>query len=116
MSYQVYKMIHIVSIVIFFSLFAATAYMQKSDKKSKILTGIFLVLILVSGMGLVARIGISHGSGWPTWLYMKLAIWFVVGTAGHVVMKRFPQIGVKTFWGGIALLVCASYLANYKPF
>ena len=116
MSYQIYKVIHIVSIVIFFSLFAATAYTKTSDKKSKILTGIFLVFILVSGMGLVARIGISHGSGWPTWLYMKLAIWLVVGSAGHIIMKRFSDFGVKAFWGGIFLLTCASYLANYKPF
>lgn len=116
MSYQIYKMIHVVSIVIFFSLFAAAAYTKDVSKKSKVLTGIFIVFVLVSGMGLVARIGISHGAGWPAWLYVKLGIWVIVGSIGHIVMKRFPHLGVKTFWICIGLLVVASYMANYKPF
>ena len=109
-------MIHIVSIVIFFSLFAAAAYSGKNEKLNKILTGVFITFVLVSGMGLIARIGISHGAGWPAWLYVKLAIWLVVGGLGHMVIKRFPQHGVKAFWGSVGLLTLASYMANYKPF
>lgn len=114
MSYQVYKMIHVVSIVIFFSLFAAAAYTQENKKLNKILTGLFLVFILVSGMGLIARIGIPHGAAWPIWIKAKIGIWLIVGVAGHVVIKRFPQYGVKAFWASVGLLTLASYLANYK--
>ncbi len=116
MSYQIYKMIHVISIVLFFSMFAKAAYAGKSEKADKISTGIFLVLILISGMGLIARIGISHSAGWPVWLYMKLAIWLIVGIVGHVSMKRFPQHSVKVFWGSVGFLTLASFLANYKPF
>ncbi len=114
MSYEVYKMIHVVSIVIFFALFAAAAYSQKNEKREKILTGVFLLLILVSGMGLLARIGIQHGVAWPNWVRAKLTIWLVVGVLGHMMMKRFPQHAVKSFWGSVGLLTLASYFANFK--
>lgn len=115
MSYQFYKMIHIISIVVFFALFAVAAYSGENTKKNKIVTGIMLVLILVAGMGLLARVGVSHGQGWPFWAIGKVVIWLIVGGAGHVVVKRFPQHAVKAFWASIGLLTCASYLANYKP-
>lgn len=114
MSYQFYKILHISCIVIFFSTFAMSAVRAKKHKPTIIINGIALVLILVSGFGLIARIGISHGSGWPLWLNLKVAIWLVVGSIGHVAMKRFPQHLPKVFWGSIGLLVAASYLANYK--
>lgn len=116
MSYQFYKILHVVSIVLFFSLYCKAAYSKSSEKMDKILTGVFLVIILVSGMGLIAKIGISHGSGWPVWAYMKLTIWLIVGGAGHMILKRFPHLAVKTFWVSVGFLTLASYLANYKPF
>jgi len=107
-------MIHIISIVLFFSLYAAAAYQGKSALRDKILTGVFLIFILVAGMGLVARIGIPHGAGWPLWLKLKLAIWVIIGSSGHMILKRFPQHAVKAFWVSIGLLTISSYLANYK--
>jgi uncharacterized membrane protein SirB2 len=117
MSYAFYKIVHVVSIVIFFSLFAKAAYSQSSQKMDKILTGIALLIIFVAGMGLVAKTGASQGGdGWPLWLKFKLVIWLIIGIAGHVSLKRFPQHGVKVFWGSVGFLTFASYLANYKPF
>ncbi|MAZ47664.1 MAG: hypothetical protein CME65_03825 [Halobacteriovoraceae bacterium] len=116
LSYQVYKIVHVVSIVLFFSMFAKAAYAAKSEKMDKISTGIFLVLILIGGFGLMARLGIGKGGGWPVWIYLKLAIWTIVGAVGHISLKRFPQHSVKVFWGSVGLLTVASYLANYKPF
>lgn len=114
MSYQIYKMIHIVSIVIFFSAYAVAAAKQGSIKREKIITGIALVLILVSGMGLIARLGIPHGAPWPIWIKIKLGIWAVIGTSGHMILKRWPKAAPQFFWISIGLLVLASYLANYK--
>lgn len=115
-SYSLYKMIHVISIVIFFSFYAKAAYSGKSLKSDKIITGVMLLIILIGGMGLVAKIGFSHGEGWPMWVKLKLVIWLIVGASGHMVLKRWPQHAVKAFWGGIGFLTLASYLANYKPF
>lgn len=114
MSYQVYKIIHIVGIVLFFSLYAVAAYRGQAKKSEKIITGVLLVIILVAGMGLVARLGIPHGQPWPMWLKAKLGIWIVLGSLSHLVLKRFPGFAVKFFWIAVGLLTLASYLANYK--
>lgn len=114
MSYQVYKILHVVMIVVFFSSMAMSSVRKEKSRSAMIITGLSLVMILVSGMGLVARIGIPHGVSWPVWLNIKVAIWAVVGIGGHVVMKRFPAFLSKFFWLSIGLLVVASYMANYK--
>jgi uncharacterized membrane protein SirB2 len=111
MSYQFYKMMHIISIVVFFAMFAVAAYKGESDKKSKIITGICLFLILVGGMGLKK---FAAPGEWPLWLNLKMAIWLIVGGAGHMLIKRFPQFAVKGFWASVLFLTAASYLANYK--
>lgn len=116
MSYAFYKIIHVVSIVLFFSLYMSATIKKENIKKEVILTGIALVFILVSGFGLIARIGIAHGAGWPLWLKFKVAIWAFVGMFGHIVLKRFPQFSPKAFWILFGVLGLASFLANYKPF
>lgn len=114
MSYQIYKMIHVVSIVLFFSGYAVAAVKKQNIKLEKILTGVALVLIFVSGMGLIARLGIPHGAPWPMWIKLKLGIWVIIGTSGHIILKRWPKAASQFFWIAIGLLVSASYFANYK--
>lgn len=117
MSYAFYKIIHVVSIVAFFSLYmSATLKSRDKIKREVILTGIALVFILISGFGLVAKIGIAHGSSWPIWLKIKLGIWFIVGMFGHIALKRFFDKTPKVFWFLFGILILASYLANFKPF
>lgn len=116
MSYAFYKIIHVLSIVLFFSLYMSATLKKQNIKKEVILTGIALVFILVSGFGLIAKIGIAHGSSWPGWLKIKLGIWLLVGMFGHIVLKRAVDFAPKAFWILFGILGVASYLANYKPF
>lgn len=114
MSYEFYKIIHIASIVLFFSGFAAATVLKQRTKLWTILTGVALLTLFISGFGLVMKLGISHGGGWPLWLNLKLAIWFIVGVGGHIVLKRFPQFSNKMYWLAFVGLIAAAYLANYK--
>jgi len=116
MSYSVYKIMHVVSIVIFFSLYgmACVKAQKNTDHKlEKILTGVLLLIIIASGMGLGARLGVLKG-GFPFWVNVKMAIWFIIGIGGTIVLKRIPHNAIKFFWFSVGLLILASYMANYK--
>jgi uncharacterized membrane protein SirB2 len=114
MSNQFYKIIHVVSIVLFFSTYAAAVVKPGSIKFEKILSGVAILLILVSGFGLLARLNVPMGAAWPLWVKVKLSIWIFIGALGHMVLKRFPKAAGKFLWASIGLLVVASYMANYK--
>jgi len=115
MSYQLYKVIHIASIFIFLS---GAAVLLLSDRKTlfwKITTGIAAFFILFGGMGLMARLYPGQGFQQP-WIQAKLVIWLIVSVLGHLVAKRFPAHGLKTYWAIIFLAVTGATLAIYKPF
>lgn len=114
MSYQFYKMLHIISIVLFFALYASAAVKAKNKMNFKfetIFTGILLLVILTAGMGLKK---FAAPGAWPLWVNLKLGIWAIIGVSAHMVLKRFPDKSVKFFWFSVVLLTLSSYLANYK--
>lgn len=121
MSLLTYKAIHILSIMLLFTAFgglllAARAGVQSgvSRKLAGITHGVALVLILVSGFGALAKIGMSNPGIWPGWLWAKVGIWLIFG-AVIVVIRRAPTSASALWWilpllGGIA-----AYLALSNP-
>ncbi len=120
MSFQLYKVIHILGLFfVFASLGALTlqAYVGKPlDEKGRRLAGlthgISLLIVLISGFGALARLGLG---GFPGWVWVKLVIWLVIGGI-IVLIRKMPQLA-GVLWVVLPLLgALAGYLAIYKPF
>ena len=121
MSLAAYKVLHVLGILFTFIalggllLASRTGGERVQDRKlAGMLHGIGLVIILVSGFGALARIGMSNPGGWPLWMWIKLVVWLALGAA-LVLIKRAP--GLRTLlWILLPVLgAVAAYMAFYKP-
>lgn len=88
MSLEIYKFIHLISILaLIFSFGLTIGHYKNSDKKNKLhslIHGISISLILISGFGLLARMSIHWP--WPLWIGIKIFVWLSFG--GIVILFR----------------------------
>jgi len=119
MSALTYKVLHIFAVLLTFTaLGAATSQALAGSGKGSpghklagLTHGIALLVIVISGFGLIAKLGY----GFPLWIWIKIAIWLLIGGA-IALIRRAPQ-HATTLWFAIPLLGgFAAYLALYKPF
>lgn len=116
MSLLAYKILHLIGAFLLFAALGVVA-LRPADR-SKLATashGIALLLIVVSGFGMLARLGLMHGWSFPLWVWIKLVIWLLLGAA-LVLARRMPQLAALWWWLFPLLGGAAAYLALYKPF
>ena len=99
---------------IFISGISASFLMENPPKIMKILTGITSVLILVAGMGLIART--MAGEKWPGWVHAKVTIWALIAIGGPIMAKRLKSNRGLALGGILVLMFVAIGLAVLKPF
>lgn len=74
--------------------------------------GFGLLLMLVSGFGLLAKLGI-HGV--PGWVWAKIGIWVFLAAAPFLIRRFFKREKALGFWMLVPLLgLLAGYLAITK--
>ena len=122
-SHQLYNLVHIVGLVLLMSglggmaLRAAGGASMGSPALRRLamaLHGLGAFLILLGGFGMLARMGIVHGGGWPGWLWAKVAIWGVLAAAA-LLPYRWPATAVPLLLLLPVLGGLAAYMAIYKP-
>lgn len=117
MSYETYKIIHLLGI---FSLIVGMTGLLVSKslkvdainslrKFSAILHGVGLVVVLVGGMGLMARLG----GGFQPWIIAKIVIWTLLSIS-TLTLRFLPLIPSITLT--LTLYTLAAIIAVGKPF
>jgi hypothetical protein len=123
MPYPVYKLIHYFGIFTVLIALAVTCFHvlrggTRADNPARrgisIAHGLGILLILVGGFGMLARLGIMQG-GLPGWVIAKLIVWLLFGAAIALPYRR-PASARSLLWALPLLAVLAAYFALYKPF
>lgn len=115
-SYEFYKVLHFVMILIFVGGMGASFFTLENPKWNKILMGVSSLLIFVAGMGLLARIGVQHGQGFPTWVMLKIALWAFLAVGAPILAKRAQKFRVPVYFAMLTLASLAAWVATNKPF
>jgi hypothetical protein len=117
----VYKNLHLIGVFMILMALGglilhqinAIARGQAWRKPVAITHGIGMVLVLVSGFGMLAQSRIFWP--WPGWVIGKILIWLIFGVL-IAVIGRTPALAKPLWWITIALGAIAAYLALNQPF
>ncbi|RMH68929.1 MAG: hypothetical protein D6685_01670 [Bacteroidetes bacterium] len=120
MSYTFYKVLHLLGVMMVFLALGGALVRSRlpeqtaSWKKLIAIThGVGLLVLLVAGFGLLARLGVFWPM--PAWALLKIVIWLLVGGL-IALINRKPDSGPVWWYLTLVLGLLAAYLALYKPF
>lgn len=121
MSYEFYKILHIIgAFTLLLALGGLTLHIMNGGTRQyprrrfiMIMHGIALLISLVAGFGLLARLGLTLTM--PGWAMAKLLIWFLLGVIPAVIYRK-TQMAMLFWFLILALAGAAAWLAIIKPF
>jgi hypothetical protein len=118
MSLLAYKVLHLLAVAYLFAALGGAAWhaahggrREGAGKGATIAHGLALVVLLVSGFGMLAKLGV----GFPGWAWAKLLLWLLLGAAGALPYRK-PAWARSLFWLLPLLGGAAGWLALTKPF
>jgi hypothetical protein len=119
MSYEFYKVLHILGLslvvlslggIIHHVINGGTKQSDAFRKGTMITHGVGLLLLVVAGFGMLAKLGIYSP---PAWVIAKIGIWLALGAFVAIAYKKAAL--AKKFWVAVPVLVVVSaFLAIYK--
>jgi uncharacterized membrane protein SirB2 len=117
MSAEIYRLLHFGALFVLMLTLGVSYLSPKKYLAIKIANGIASVVVLVSGMGLIAKVmGIPHSEPWPNWLKTKIIIWAFLAIFGPVMAKRVQKNRELVMMGLFGLVIFNVYLVIYRPF
>jgi hypothetical protein len=117
-GYETYKLLHVFFILCFFSslgfVFTQASFIEKT--KGKWVVGIVSFLIMVAGMGLIARLGFKHNQPFPLWIKLKFVNWVLINLL-FIGLFKMKGNQIKSFIVGLLLFLAglSIWLAVNKP-
>lgn len=113
-NYHDLKVLHIFTVSVFFISMSVSMY-NPEKLLHKILTGMGSFVVLVTGIILLERFGISYKGPYPTWVIIKVGIWLAVSIITPIVVKKFSKFSKLLFWPWLFALFLEIAMAVYKP-
>lgn len=123
-SFPVYKVLHLFGIFAMFTiaggiaLHALNGGTRETNVGRKLvaaLHGTAAFVILLGGFGMLARLGIVQGGGFPGWVWGKLFIWVLLSATAMLPYRR-PALAKPMLFALPVVGAVAAWLAIYKPF
>jgi len=118
MNYEIYKIVHLLGLtlvvlslggIIVHTINGGTKATNSFRKVAVITHGVGLLLLLVAGFGMLARLGIHS---FPGWVVGKLVIWLALGA---FIALAYKKNFARKLWFLIpVLVVIAAKLAIFK--
>jgi hypothetical protein len=121
-TYETYKLLHLVGLILVFLGFGGLLLGSRDadadappSRMAMILHGVGMLVMLVAGFGVLARMSISWSWPWPGWVFAKFGAWLLIGALPVLYKRRLvPPIVVLVI--AIAIGVTAAWIAINKPF
>ncbi len=118
MTLTLYKVFHIVGIIMLFLAIGGAVLRAVLASNSEVLEKFVLInhsiaslIILVTGFWQLAKLGMEFHS----WVIVKMVIWLILG--GIILpIKKAPDKKYLLWFLSLALGAVAAYMALYKPF
>ena len=118
MSYLFYKVLHLLGVMLlFFALggYAMSPTGEGASKRGRLVLGFAhgfgVLLLLVAGFGLLAKLGIMGNV--PLWAWLKVGLWLALAAA-PVLIRRTPA-SLRLAWVALPFVgAVAGWLAIYK--
>ena len=122
MTFENYKLLHYCGLMLLFfglgSVVAANALTSKISPKIRLVSalthGFGLLIIIVTGFGMSAKLGLVNG--FPKWIYAKIVIWLLLGISYSLAKRQSKNIPLLITAFFIGLGAVAAYIALNKPF
>ena len=111
MSYTFYSFLHLISLLglglilgALWGLYTNENYNRKIRSILLSLHGLVMFFILLAGFGLIAKIKLDFP--WPLWIYVKLALWFILGALPFLIKKSGKRFSSSpNLYGAVLLFV-----------
>jgi len=122
LSETTYRILHIFGILLVFgalggmNMHALNGGTRESNAARRLVgatLGAGLLIILIAGFGLVAKLGLARG-GLPAWVWLKMGIWLALGGLATLPYRR-PKLARLTWIGFPLLGALAATLALTRP-